>query len=591
MRSDLAFSLRGWFAGALLATVLSSAACSNSEPALARGDAGTPSVPDTRAAEPDLSPDRQGTVADTAPAPDTLLEDTRGPDLGSPTGPEVAAADLRCPDLAGPGGPEVAASDLRAPDLARPPSDAAGPPPADGPTASDASAPPNNGSVDGLTVVAANTTVGLDWPRVADASKYRVYWDTTPGVSTGSEVLESTEPAMVHRGLANGTTYYYAVAAVTAAGEGSLSAEASATPGGEWVLEELGAGDFDDVVTGGRVSRLAVKDRIHIVLFAEGYLASELGKLHDEATHGGTRANDVDRWIDEVFAIEPYSLFRSAFVIWYLPRASEAHLGEGTTAFGVTVASGGVSAVTNAAAPLFAALDASGTDAFAFPPDSPVVNHVAAFLLYDPASGRAGFSGLTTTLQNPSDRNQRIGAAFGMGHAHEFTHAFTGLRDEYLETTNTARSASETGNTSPTNTCSTLPWAHLLAGAGINTTSELVGAFGTPELGYHPELKCLMNGTHDNGQFFCAASSSGTYPSLTLRANDRMCNFCREITAYRVFDHTRILPGTSGFATWKSEYRTPFYQRYGFKVPATIPQTLKCPEDAAARPVFQDCAP
>ena len=278
-------------------------------------------------------------------------------------------------------------------------------------------------------------------------------------------------------------------------------------------------------------------------------------------------------------------------MVWYLPRASANHLGGGTTAFGVTVASGGVSAVTDAAAPLFAALDGEGTDAFAFPPSSPVVNHVAAFLLYDSARGRAGISGLTTTLQNPNDRNQRIGAAFGIGHAHEFTHAFTGLRDEYPETSSSARAASETANTSPSNKCSTLAWAHLLVGAGINTTAGLVGAFGTAELGYHPELKCLMNGTHDNGEFFCQPTSSGGYPSLTLRSDDRMCNFCREITTFRVFERTRILSGSSGFATWKSDYRGPFYQRYGFQVPSPVPETLKCPEDSAARPVFQDCVP
>jgi hypothetical protein len=336
---------------------------------------------------------------------------------------------------------------------------------------------------------------------------------------------------------------------------------------------------------------LAIKDRIHIVLLGEGYLESELGKLHDLATHDGTRGNVVDRWIDEVFRIEPYPQFRGAFVIWYLPRASPAHLGEGTTAFGVTIASGGVSTVTAAAAPLFSALDGQGSDTFPFPPPASIVNHVAAFLLYDAARGRAGISGLTTTLQNPNDRNQRIGAAFGVGHAHEFTHAFASLRDEYLETSNSARAASETGNTAPSNTCSTLPWAHLIAGAGISTTDGLVGAFGTAELGYHPELKCLMNGTHDNGQFFCQPTASGGYPSLTLRSDDRMCNFCREITTYRVFDRTRILPGTSGFATWKSDYRGPFFQRYGFKVPSPVPQTLKCPEDSAARPVFQDCVP
>jgi hypothetical protein len=87
------------------------------------------------------------------------------------------------------------------------------------------------------------------------------------------------------------------------------------------------------------------------------------------------------------------------------------------------------------------------------------------------------------------------------------------------------------------------------------------------------------------------ATTSGSYPDLDLRVNDRMCNFCRELTTYRAFERARILSGSSGFATWKSTYRKPFYQRFGFKVPAPVPQTLKCPEDSAARPVFQDCAP
>jgi hypothetical protein len=564
MQYKLACLLRGMLALSVGALLLPACEETGSGNGGSGGDAATVPGEDTRPAEPDARADASADDPRPAdppdPRPDATAADRSGRDA---TATRDTTADLRFSDV----GTTL-----------------------DVPAAGDA-APPNNGSVTGLTAVAANTTVGLDWPRVPEATKYRVYWATTPGVSRSSSVLDSTEPATVHRGLTNGTAYYYAVAAVTAAGEGELSAEATATPGGEWVLEELGAGDFDDVVTGGRVSRLGLPDRIHVLLVAEGYLESELGKLHDLTTHDGTRANDVDRWIDEVFRIEPYAQLRQAFVVWYLPRASEAHLGEGATAFGVTISGGGVSTVTAAAAPLFSALDGEGGDAFPFPPSSPLVNHVAAFLLYDAARGRAGISGLTTTLQNPGDRNQRIGAAFGIGHAHEFTHAFASLRDEYLETTSTARSASETANTAPANTCSTLPWAHLLAGAGINTTEGLVGAFGTAELGYHPELKCLMNGTHDNGEFFCQATSSGSYPSLTLRSDDRMCNFCREITAYRVFERARILSGTNGFATWKSDYRGPFYQRYGFKVPNPVPQTLKCPEDSTARPVFQDCVP
>ena len=312
------------------------------------GDAGT--VEDARPAEPDAGADTQGPATDTAPESAAGRPRRRRPQV---------AADLRGRDATS--APDTAA-DSRPSDLATR---------ADTVAAGDA-APPNNGGVTGLTVVAANTTVGLDWPRIADATKYRVYWATAPGVSKSASALESPEPAMVHRGLTNGTAYYYAVAAVTAAGEGNSSSEATATPGGEWVLEELGAGDFDDVVTGGRVGRLAIKDRIHVVLLGEGYLEGDLGKLHDLATHDGTRGNDVDRWVDEVFRIEPYPQFRGAFVIWYLPRASEAHLGEGTTAFGVTITSSGVNTVTAAAAPLLLGAGRRGQRCLPVPA---VVNH------------------------------------------------------------------------------------------------------------------------------------------------------------------------------------------------------------------------
>jgi hypothetical protein len=442
------------------------------------------------------------------------------------------------------------------------------------------------GGVLALTALAANTTVGLEWPRVDSATTYRVHWSTSPGVNTATaSFFDSTEPATVHRDLINGTTYYYVVSAITAAGQGPPSNEVSSVPTGEWVLEELGAGDFNDVVTGGRVPRLPIEDRVHIVLLPEGYLSTELSVFHTVATHDGTRANDVDRWVDEVFGIEPYPSFREAFVIWYLPRASAAHTGAGDTAFDIVLTAGGVTDVGAAAAPLFSALDAQGSDAFAFPPPTPITNTIAAFMILDPARGRAGFSGITTQLTNPSNTSQRIRSAFARGHAHEFTHAFSNLRDEYLENDNTITSTAETSNVAHVNTCSALPWAHLLYGAGINQTQNLVGAFGRPSRGYHSELYCLLNGTHENGDYWCTTGAS-----LTLRSDTRMCNFCREITAYRVFDRTGLLPGSAGFAVWKTDYRDAFFQRFGFAVPATVPQTLTCP-GGSATPVYEACVP
>ena len=179
-----------------------------------------------------------------------------------------------------------------------------------------------------------------------------------------------------------------------------------------------------------------------------------------------------------------------------------------------------------------------------------------------------------------------------MGHAHEFTHAFSGLLDEYLETSSPTQSTwSDTSNVVGTNTCSDLPWAHLLFGSAINPNTEgLVGAFGDPSLGFHSELVCLMNGTHDNGEFF-ARDDSGwcRATSCTLRVDDRMCNFCREVTALRVFQRTGILPGDTN--TWASEYRAAFYAAYGFAVPDPVPQSndVNRPQNGTA--IFQDCVP
>ena len=198
---------------------------------------------------------------------------------------------------------------------------------------------------------------------------------------------------------------------------------------------------------------------------------------------------------------------------------------------------------------------------------------------------------------------QRIAAAFGMGHAHEFTHAFSSLGDEYMETNNSAPGSwSGTSNVAGTNVCSELPWAHLLYGSAINPNVDgLVGAFGDPSLGYHSELLCLLNGTHDNGQFYGTSTGSCSPSSCTLRSEDRMCNFCREMTALRVFQRTGILSSddTTALADWVASYRTPFYQQYelqvpGVQFPGLVPQSndRRDPETPdAERQIFQACVP
>ncbi|MDH4184348.1 MAG: hypothetical protein OEV92_09015 [Nitrospinota bacterium] len=91
----------------------------------------------------------------------------------------------------------------------------------------------------GLTASAGDGQNTITWNLVSGASSYNLYWDTQAGVSVlrrnlrvGTKISGINSTYYSHGGLANGTTYYYLVTAVSPEGlEGAPSAEASATPG------------------------------------------------------------------------------------------------------------------------------------------------------------------------------------------------------------------------------------------------------------------------------------------------------------------------------------------------------------------------
>jgi len=80
-----------------------------------------------------------------------------------------------------------------------------------------------------LTATAGNTQVSLSWTASSGASSYHVKRATVSG-GPYTTVGSPTATSFTDSGLNNGTTYFYVVTAVNAAGESGNSNQASATP-------------------------------------------------------------------------------------------------------------------------------------------------------------------------------------------------------------------------------------------------------------------------------------------------------------------------------------------------------------------------
>jgi xyloglucan-specific exo-beta-1,4-glucanase len=107
----------------------------------------------------------------------------------------------------------------------------------------------------GLNATAGDAQVTLGWTAVAGASSYNVYRSTSPD-SAGAKVGSSATTQFTDTSLSNGSTYYYAVAASNAAGEGTRAtlaggvtptAASSGTPSPKpttWTNAKIGGGGY-----------------------------------------------------------------------------------------------------------------------------------------------------------------------------------------------------------------------------------------------------------------------------------------------------------------------------------------------------------
>jgi hypothetical protein len=96
-------------------------------------------------------------------------------------------------------------------------------------TATNAPPPVIPAAPNGVSASGGGNQITLSWSPVSGATSYNIYWSTTAGTSNiGTKISGATTPYIL-TGLAAGTTYYYVVTTMNAAGESVASAQASAT--------------------------------------------------------------------------------------------------------------------------------------------------------------------------------------------------------------------------------------------------------------------------------------------------------------------------------------------------------------------------
>ncbi|MBN1961533.1 MAG: fibronectin type III domain-containing protein [Deltaproteobacteria bacterium] len=82
----------------------------------------------------------------------------------------------------------------------------------------------------GVTATGQSRQTTISWDAVSGAVTYNLYWSTASGVSKSSTQIADVTSPFIHLPLVNGVPIYYAITAVDANVESSLSQEVSATP-------------------------------------------------------------------------------------------------------------------------------------------------------------------------------------------------------------------------------------------------------------------------------------------------------------------------------------------------------------------------
>lgn len=344
----------------------------------------------------------------------------------------------------------------------------------------------------------------------------------------------------------------------------------------ERILETVfeGNGVIDDY-SGTGTLQILPKDLHTILVIPEGYTEKEI--------NSGIFYVDIRNWIEQSEWVEPFRSYKNAFRILQYNAPSDAYITENDrekTLLGILPAQENTldNDMTIPSKRVWKIVEDNGLLTDDTYPRKGITSNVVknltiVILVYDPKENRSGFSGFVKRFPHPDGSNKNLSVAISRNTTHEFLHSFSHLSDEYLDKmrekkfhpNQDAESSNYLSNLSPNQQASLTPWKHLLRGGKYNPDiANFIGTFGDAKNGYHSEAKCIMNGRHHNKDTYGGDGQ--------LRDHKHICNWCREITVFRLYEKVGIFKNPNNdFMTWKEKYRDNYYRRKGLSKPEEIP--------------------
>jgi hypothetical protein len=334
-----------------------------------------------------------------------------------------------------------------------------------------------------------------------------------------------------------------------------------------------------DLRSRSRKIRIDPDRRIDVLILGDGYLDNERSRFE----------RDVEAWYREFSSLTPWKQLLGVFRVrgYWTPSATRA-----TDGLGSHYQLAGTKSNDTTAKNVFAAMEETGCNPAG---RSGTLSHTTVIMLIRDARDRNP-SGMTRSISGLRGTKVRIG--FGAYTHHEFGHAYSGLRDEYI----LGEDSKSDGNTPARQSIFTLTnlshtvdperilWRHLMPGSPINPDQRsVIGVLwigGIAEHGaWHSEVRCMMNGTHENWDL------DKTRRGVGLRDRKRFCFWCEEVIVAKTWAKLGLLgsssTGTKLYEEWVNKQRANYQSFFNVKTRINAQNTENRNENLGDAKIFE----